>query len=174
MRKLEEYHLVWLARHPWRSEDWLRAHLLDGFDIHHIDGDHGNNDDANLVLIEHSDHFMLHGLFRIGRIQKVKPKKKEKDPELERAEMHLGWELYRLRSNGSSWHEIAKRYRMKMETAIRKARKYAKKAKILWPPEVPSKPRSIVKLKIKKSHAGRDRSFIHSRSLSVDEIPWIK
>ena len=34
---------------------------VEGFDVHHIDGDHDNNDPDNLVLIEHADHFRLHG-----------------------------------------------------------------------------------------------------------------
>ncbi len=32
----------------------------EGFDVHHVDGDHENNLPDNLVLIEHRDHFMLH------------------------------------------------------------------------------------------------------------------
>jgi hypothetical protein len=37
--------------------------------VHHLDGDHANNDTANLVLIECADHLMLHnGGRRIARI----------------------------------------------------------------------------------------------------------
>lgn len=42
--------------------------LKAGFDIHHMDGDHDNNDPANLVLIEHTDHMRLHGMTGLGRV----------------------------------------------------------------------------------------------------------
>jgi hypothetical protein len=76
MRKLEAYHYAWLESHPHRNEEWLREQLKEGFDIHHIDGDHNNNDPSNLVLIEHTDHMRLHGMNKsMGRIKST-PKKK--------------------------------------------------------------------------------------------------
>jgi len=66
---VEIYHEIWLSSHPHRTPEWLKDRLRDGFDVHHMDGDHGNNDPANLVLIECTDHMMLHGgriLRRIG------------------------------------------------------------------------------------------------------------
>lgn len=57
---LKEYHRVWLEAHQERDEEWLAARRLDGFDVHHIDGDKTNNLPENLLLIEHRDHFMLH------------------------------------------------------------------------------------------------------------------
>jgi hypothetical protein len=59
---MEAYHFAWLAAHPDRSEDWLKARLYEGFDIHHMDGNHENNAIDNLVLIEHTDHMRLHDL----------------------------------------------------------------------------------------------------------------
>lgn len=56
------YHEVWLDAHPWRTREWLEERLKDGFAIHHIDGDHDNNDPKNLLLCEASDHMMLHGM----------------------------------------------------------------------------------------------------------------
>ena len=53
---------AWLAAHPERSVAWLMERRRDGFDVHHLDGDHGNNDPDNLVLMEHSDHMRLHGV----------------------------------------------------------------------------------------------------------------
>lgn len=58
---LQSYHIVWLASHPHRDSEWLLGRLLDGFDIHHIDGNHANDVAENLVLIECVDHMMLHG-----------------------------------------------------------------------------------------------------------------
>lgn len=60
-RKLKPYHAAWLSTHPDRSEDWLREKLKEGFDVHHVDGDHSNNDPSNLVLMEAVDHMRLHG-----------------------------------------------------------------------------------------------------------------
>lgn len=77
---LQSYHYAWLSEHPYRSEEWLKAKLVEGFDIHHLDGNHDNNDPANLVLIEHSDHMMLHGGRTLGRL---KPRKISKDGSIE-------------------------------------------------------------------------------------------
>jgi hypothetical protein len=64
---MEEYHYVWLASHPDRDEKWLRDKLYEGFDVHHLDGNHSNNDPNNLVLVEHEDHMRLHNL-RLSRL----------------------------------------------------------------------------------------------------------
>lgn len=57
---METYHVAWLSAHPERTEDWLRRMLKDGFRIHHMDGNHFNDDPKNLVLIEAGDHMMIH------------------------------------------------------------------------------------------------------------------
>ena len=68
------HHEVWLSAHPNRSEAWLQERLRDGFDVHHLDGDRDNNVAANLVLIEHSDHMMIHkgGVRMLGRLDRKK------------------------------------------------------------------------------------------------------
>lgn len=58
--KLDEHHLAWLSVHKGRTEEWLARCLADGFDVHHMDGNHENNDPGNLVLIEAADHMYLH------------------------------------------------------------------------------------------------------------------
>lgn len=60
MKPLQPYHYAWLSVHPKRSEDWLRARFADGFYIHHVDGDHENDDPMNLILLEKLDHLRLH------------------------------------------------------------------------------------------------------------------
>ncbi len=57
---MEPHHLAWLAAHPYRSRNWLEERLNDGFHVHHLDGNHGNNAPENLVLIEGGDHIRLH------------------------------------------------------------------------------------------------------------------
>lgn len=59
---LKPHHVAWLDAHQDRTEAWLRAMTRAGFDVHHIDGNHDNNAPGNLVLIEHADHMMLHGV----------------------------------------------------------------------------------------------------------------
>jgi hypothetical protein len=74
---LKPYHVAWLSVHPDRSEEWLETRLSEGFDIHHLDGDHGNNDPTNLVLIEHGDHMMLHGGRKLCRLARKKPQRRK-------------------------------------------------------------------------------------------------
>ena len=59
---MEQYHHAWLTANKHRSKQWLQERLEDGFDIHHIDGNHENNDPLNLLLLECADHSRLHGL----------------------------------------------------------------------------------------------------------------
>lgn len=61
-RQLRPYHHAWLSVHPDRDEVWLKEKLCEGFDIHHVDGDHDNNEPSNLMLVEHVDHLRLHGM----------------------------------------------------------------------------------------------------------------
>lgn len=73
---MEIHHRAWLCAHPSRSDGWLKDKLRDGFDVHHIDGDHTNNDPENLVLLEHDDHMRFHGAplggLRFGTIEWTK------------------------------------------------------------------------------------------------------
>ena len=60
---------AWLEAHPERSSVWLDERIKDGFDVHHLDGDHDNDHPLNLVLIECGDHMMLHnGKKRFSRV----------------------------------------------------------------------------------------------------------
>jgi hypothetical protein len=96
---LHRHHLAWLAVHPDRSEEWLKTKLSEGFDVHHLDGDHFNNDPANLVLIDHADHMMLHGankLVRLGR--KKRPSRRPPNRKLSRKQVDKILNDYRLHS----------------------------------------------------------------------------
>lgn len=78
---LETYHYAWLSVHPERTEEWLIGILAQGFHIHHMDGDHSNDDPKNLVLIEGGDHMMVHnGVTRLIWKPKLVIKPKEKKP----------------------------------------------------------------------------------------------
>lgn len=72
---MQTYHHAWLKNHPERDEAWLQSMLSAGFDVHHVDGNHANDDPANLVLIEHVDHMRIHGMKRLrhspGHMQKI-------------------------------------------------------------------------------------------------------
>lgn len=89
---LTNYQNVWLSAHPERSSEWLIERLKDGFDIHHLDGDHENNDPSNLVLIECGDHMMLHnGKKRFSRVVGMnrggRPRKRICAPKEERVKV---------------------------------------------------------------------------------------
>jgi hypothetical protein len=56
----QPHHQAWLEAHPNRTTGWLRAHLSDGFHVHHLDGDHSNNHPENVMLLEETDHLRLH------------------------------------------------------------------------------------------------------------------
>ena len=60
-RELGPYRQAWLTAHPDRDREWLLRMAREGFDVHHVDGDHTNNMPDNLVLIDHADHMRLHG-----------------------------------------------------------------------------------------------------------------
>ena len=57
---MDPHHEVWLSNHPGRDKAWLKRMTAEGLSIHHIDGNHENNDPNNLVLIELDDHLRLH------------------------------------------------------------------------------------------------------------------
>ena len=96
-----EYHYAWLSIHPDRTEEWLRQRLADGFDIHHMDGNHQNNDPANLALIEHVDHMRLHNNSLKNRL--LAPRAERKAERLA-----LGAQCYAARSTGTRWKLIDK------------------------------------------------------------------
>lgn len=72
------HHSAWLSAHPERTAEWLLARLADGFDVHHINGDHEDNAPSNLVLIECGDHMMLHSGHRLRRVVGANAGKRKK------------------------------------------------------------------------------------------------
>ena len=73
---MKPHHAAWLAAHPARSLRWFRSRIRDGFDIHHLDGDKHNNHPSNLIMIENSDHLMVHNssrkLVRMSRSERAR------------------------------------------------------------------------------------------------------
>lgn len=59
--KLKSYHHIW-CDYNHKPVEWIILKLEEGFHIHHVDGNHFNDDPTNLVLIYGPDHLMLHGL----------------------------------------------------------------------------------------------------------------
>lgn len=85
MKDLKPYHYAWLSTHPKRDENWLRSMLSQGFHIHHIDGNHDNNEAKNLVLIEEADHLFLHGMDRLKFVRAKRAPKVKGMPKLNKA-----------------------------------------------------------------------------------------
>lgn len=95
---LKPHQKAWLEAHPQRSEAWLLERFADGFDVHHLDANRANNDPANLILVEMSDHMRLHGLgFDPVRALEAR-KRKVEDPAL----------IYGLLASGVDLDAIAK------------------------------------------------------------------
>lgn len=85
VKGFQAYHYSWLAAHPHRTAEWLKDKLREGFDIHHLDNNHSNNEPDNLILIEHTDHMFLHARGRtLGRLtpQRKNVKRKIKKARL--------------------------------------------------------------------------------------------
>ena len=100
-RQKEKTQKAWLIAHATRSEAWLDRILAEGFDIHHIDEDHTNNDPSNLLLVETDDHrAILHGE-KISVAVNV-----EKRIEMRRTRLTKGEKAYQLRQLGLAWSEV--------------------------------------------------------------------
>lgn len=120
---MQAHHVVWLASHPRRTREWLEQRIADGFEIHHCDHNHNNNEPWNLVLIEGVDHHRLHGRDIALPIQR-----KEID-------MVLGEIAYhgRKETNGS-WEFIAHKLGIRSAQRVEKAaRHYADENALIWP-----------------------------------------
>lgn len=119
---------AWLEAHPYRTWDWLQRIQLEGFDIHHIDGNRDNNSPDNLILVETSDHEgVIHGRLRsiAEQIQRRLDAKNKRETAGEKA--------YRLRKLRLSWSEIDAF--LKVRASNMYARAYALSDGRPWPLE---------------------------------------
>ena len=125
---MKKYHEVWLETRSHRTKEWLEQRLQDGFDIHHLDGDHSNNRYDNLVLIDHSDHMMIHN----GTTPMVLGRR-TKGPT--RRTLQRGAVAYLMRSQGKGWIEINR----VMKTGVannQSAKVYADMHGLPWPVQI--------------------------------------
>jgi len=149
-KSVKRYHLAWLKAHPNRSKEWLSKALVEGFDIHHMDGNHSNDEPDNLVLIESLDHFNLHGspkLCRVNRfghkwgerVKKRRIARKERKrikPKEEVITIGNGEEAYSLRTLALTWEDIAIKVGFGINAgpkACEVARNYAGLNNWVWP-----------------------------------------
>lgn len=142
---MERYHLAWLSVHPERTQEWLKQKLAEGFQVHHIDGDHFNDDPHNLLLVDGVDHLRLHsGSIRAGiaswRDRQRKPKKALAEDSVGR-EVYVGkasddrpWKDYVIEFYGGVkpepdliWGDIAQKLQWR-------AKRFAKRNDLPWPP----------------------------------------
>lgn len=103
--------------------------LADGFDIHHLDGNHANNSPDNLALMESDDHMRLHGVGARRLLGERKRVVTEKRIDLDR-------KAYEKRLAGHMWKEVAGEVlgtKAKAEAAAVRARRYAKEFNAPWP-----------------------------------------
>jgi len=156
---MEHYHNVWLGHHPNRTVDWLRERLKDGFGIHHIDGDHENNAPENLVLLDWTDHRMIHA----GKKSKIVVKPKL-PPRPTSAHMALGKLCYTGAMQGSNWRALGKRYGITTATARRYAKVYAASESAEWIDGLGEPPRKkAAQRKAKRPRARKPRLSLAER-----------
>lgn len=132
--KLPPHHIAWLKAHPHRDEEWLRERLFDGFDVHHVDGDHKNNAANNLVLVEHTDHWFIHsGTWSLGRLKRrLDPPKPS--PRAGYQLSLIGQRSYEMRVDGADWIEIERELGITYTRARNSAVLYADRNKLTRPP----------------------------------------
>ncbi len=99
-KPLEPYHYVWLGSHPDRTEAWLRERLADGFHVHHVNGNHEDNDPDNLALMEGVDHLRLHGMELKTLIQRPKKTKGYAQKPMKEKIIFTGARVGRIRKVG--------------------------------------------------------------------------
>jgi hypothetical protein len=121
MKELKEYHRIWLAVHPERTEEWLRRMFKEGFHIHHLDGNHYNNIPNNLILIEAGDHFLLHnGVKRMLFIKRTGKSKRKKIKQKIRVTGCILKTIKDKKPKNTNWGFIAKRKRRELKARLLK------------------------------------------------------
>ncbi|MBS1984808.1 MAG: hypothetical protein JST16_11620 [Bdellovibrionales bacterium] len=130
---MESYHYAWLSVHPERSAAWLEDRLKDGFDVHHLDGNHNNDAPENLVLIDCGDHLMLHGTKRrISRIINFNRPKAARDEDL----LARGKRAYEAYDPAKGWRDAASKVGLDHLDGAKarfEAGKYALEYGLPWP-----------------------------------------
>lgn len=139
-KPFKSYHLSWLSVHPNRTADWLRERLSDGFDIHHVDGDHSNDSPSNLILIEAGDHFVLHSGVIVDGVKAWRsrvngPKEKSRSSEAYAAYQRTGsWQDVYFEISGAvnpGRDDVRKGAKMMCNMA----RSWSRRNEKPWPPE---------------------------------------
>ncbi|MBX3547321.1 MAG: HNH endonuclease [Chelatococcus sp.] len=129
---LKSYHHAWLTTHPDRTAEWLQDKLREGFDVHHLDGNHLNNDAGNLVLIEHVDHMRLHGMRNSNRLRMIQTRGRPRSSGKWKT-MTIGREAYNARTAGRTWVETGKFVGVRPSRAMSSAKVYAVAEGKPWP-----------------------------------------
>lgn len=137
---MDKSHQAWLDNHPGYDYNWLRQAIEAGFDVHHIDSDHDNNDPGNLLLVEKGDHSKIHNL-KFGKNNRRNGWFNLED------RVGRGEHAYRDRiDSGDSWGDIGNRLGLSGESrtspaskAISLAKAYAVYHGKLWPLPHPDK-----------------------------------
>ena len=147
------------------SREFLDNALKCGFDVHHIDGDHSNNDPDNLVLIFAGDHMLLHGMKTYSGRTGGKWKTAE---QLHREKMQMGEEVYGLRLSGSYWDEI------EIPSGMAKAKYYAENAGKPWPIQISLRRRESSKAKNPQNMEAKKRRKVTIKSLTKRQRDYIE
>ena len=123
---MKEHHKAYLSKQN-MTEAFFKEALYNGFDIHHIDGDHDNNEPDNLIMIYSSDHMLLHGVKKFkGRGNGVWMSQEEIDA----LKATQGETAYKLRLTGLMWKQIDEQLG---KSTMHLAKFYAQHNNLEWP-----------------------------------------
>lgn len=150
---MDEYHEIWCLKHN-KTANWLQPLLAAGFDIYHLDENHANNDEDNLVLIYSGDHMRLHGMNGFtGRPKNWVSKEAKETRILDRGEI-----AYQERLEGKAWEEI------EISAALNSAKYYAIQHGLEWPIKVP---------RVTKSKEAKNAIWARKMAKAVFKLPAV-
>lgn len=131
------HHLAWMEGNH-AEPDFLYQAIMNGFQVHHVDGDHSNNDPLNLVLIYDRDHKKLHGLtFHRFDESSQEPRKWEDLRGYYEERVNKGKAAYELRQTPMTWKQVAEKMECQASNALQYAQAYARAKRLPWPPIMP-------------------------------------
>lgn len=156
---MKDYHKAYLSKQT-MTEDFFFEALANGFDIHHLDGDHSNNDPDNLVMIYHFDHFAMHGAKGFENRYKDRWMSNE---EIHEIKATLGEKAYKLRVSGLLWSEIDE---ILERQALQLAKFYAEQNNLQWPIVLSKEASDNIKAARKEKHEAKHAArMAHLESL---------
>ena len=134
---MDEHEVAWVKGSR-QDVPWVRQVLTAGFEVHYLDGDRGNLEPENLVMIWGGDipklDTLVDAAMNMGGVT-VGPETVPGAGCIGRPP-GVGEQCYRLRERGEKWAEIGKRLATSELSALQSAKAYSKTHNKPWPVRV--------------------------------------